>query len=110
MKKIAIIVTLLLSTSCFATNDQMNEDLVKVVQELQAIKPLLEKAQMEQEKNKRIKINFEDFIGPNGEKHTGLKSDINTIQQSIISMINSESIEPRVVDPISGDFVSKEKI
>ena len=110
MKKTAIIIMLVLSTSCFATNDQMNEDLVKVVQELQSIKPLLEKAEKEQEKNTRIKINFEDFKGPNGKTHNGLKSDIETIQKSIIEIINSETIEPRVVDPISGDFVSKEKI
>ena len=39
-----------------ANNELMNMELVKVVQELQSIKPLLEKAEREQDKNTRVKI------------------------------------------------------
>ena len=92
-----------------ANNQLMNMDLVKVVQELQSIKPLLEKAEREQDKNARVKIEFEDFMASDGEKHRGLKSDIQEIQDSIISMINDERVDPRSMSPIEGDFVNKEK-
>lgn len=94
---------------CCADNEQMNEVLVKIIRQLQAVKPLINEAENAQEKNPRIKVHFDSWIDTSGNKHNGLRQDIEAIQTALVHIVNSETIEPRVYKPIQGDFVEKEK-
>ena len=61
----AIVLVLLLSVNprCFATESQMKDTLVEIINQLQAAKLLINQAQNEQPTNPRIEIHFDiDFI------------------------------------------------
>ena len=92
------------NVSCFATEAQMKSTLVQIINQLQALKPLINQAQAEQPKNPRIKIHFDSWRDAQGKKHNGLRQDIEQIQQALITTINKQSIEPRSYTPIANDF------
>ena len=89
-----------------ANEAQMKETLVKIINQLQAIKPLIAQAQAEQPPNPRIKIQFDRFRRPDGQLQNGLRQDIEVIQQALINAVNRESIEPRVFTSLENDFVN----
>ena len=107
--KIGIPLVLLLSfvitTQAFATDDQMKASLVKMIEALQAIKPLIDEAAAEQPSNPRVMIHFDNWVDGAGVKHLGLKADLDAIQQALITAVNRETIEPRVFAPLTHDFV-----
>ncbi len=97
----------LMGSSVFADDDQMKITLVKIVHQLEAIKPLIHQAEQEQSQNPRMKIHFEEWISSEGERHNGLRQDIENIQQALIEAINAKEADPRIVPPIKGDFVGQ---
>jgi len=90
-----------------ACDAQMKETLVRIINQLQNIKPLISKAQREQSENPRIKVHFDRFKGVDGKWHNGLRQDIDSIQQALIRIVNQESVEPRNFNPINDDFIDQ---
>lgn len=107
---IAIAGLILLSSAVYADTAQMKTTLVKIVNQLEAIKPLIEQAKQEQPANSRIKVHFDSWIGADGQVHNGLRQDIDTIQQALIHAINQTQVDPRVYQPIKGDFVGQDHV
>lgn len=109
MKKIVPVVIsmlfLMISTNAISSEAIMKETIVKIINQLQNIKPLIEKAAKEQPKNPRVKIHFKRFKDGNGESHNGLKEDINSIQSALIEFLNKQSVEPRHYSAIDNDFI-----
>ena len=109
MKKLLLLIMLTASlgiTSCaWATDDQMKETLVKIIEELQAIQPLIDQAAAEQPTNPRVMMHFDNWVDSSGVQHLGLKADLAAIQQALVTAVNRETIEPRVFAPLSHDFV-----
>lgn len=104
------ILLLCIGTVAFATDAQMKDTLVKIVNQLQAIKPLINQAQQEQSQNPRIKIHFDTWKDAKGKKHNGLRQDIEQIQQALITAVNGESVEPRSFAPIGNDFTGDDRV
>ena len=75
------------SGSVYADTAQMKTTLVKMVNQLEAIKPLINQAKEEQTENPRIKVHFDSWVGPNGQTHDGLRQDIEAIQQALRSVM-----------------------
>ena len=88
-----------------ASDEQAKETLVRIIQQLHNIKPLISKAQREQSPNLRIKVHFDRFKGADGRWHNGLRQDVDSIQQALVRIVNQESIEPRNFEPIGDDFI-----
>jgi RAQPRD family integrative conjugative element protein len=105
-----LLLTLACSTTSLADDEQMKENLVKIINQLQAIKPLIYQAEKSQIDNPRVKIHFDSWIDGNGVKHAGLRNDVEAIQQSLIAAINQESVEPRIYQPIKNDFVGQKHV
>ena len=113
MKKGLIISIMCLSLTTInagASQAQMNETLVKMVNQLEAVKPLINQAKQEQSANPRIKIHFDSWMSVDGKTHQGLRQDIEAIQASLISAIDRKNSDPKVYQPIKGDFVGKDHV
>ncbi len=90
-----------------ANDAQMRETLVRIINQLQQIKPLIAQGKRQQSVNPRIKVHFDRFKGPDGQWHNGLQQDINNIQQSLIQIVNQESVEPRTFQSVDDDFIGQ---
>ena len=99
---------LLTVTPLMADQAQMKATLVKIVNQLEAIKPLISQAKAEQSANPRIKIHFDRWVDANGITHPGLRQDIEGIQAALIQAINARNNGPRIYKPITGDFTGQQ--
>ncbi len=114
MKKWATIILavtgVIFMAPAYSNDAQMKNTLVKIVNQLEAIKPLINQAQEQQSENPRVKVHFDSWIGPDGTHHNGLRQDINAIQAALINAINKQSIEPRIYKPIKDDFIGGDHV
>ncbi len=93
-----------------ADNAQMKTTLVKIINQLETIKPLVTQAKREQTANPRVKIHFDRWQDGQGHWHNGLRQDIETIQGALVQAVNQQNHEPRVIAPLSGDFVGGDHV
>jgi RAQPRD family integrative conjugative element protein len=102
--------SLMIVTTSFANDEQMRESIVQIINQIQAIKPLINKAEHEQSSNPRIKIHFDQFSDGKGKIHNGLRQDLSDIQDALIQSINRETVEPRRFNPLKDDFVGSDHV
>lgn len=101
---------LMISTASFTTyaNDlALNQTLVRIINQLNAIMPLLDEAKSEVELNTRIQLHIESFEGSDGKQHAGLRQDVLSIRNALIDYINKPAIEPKTIQPLALDFIGK---
>lgn len=105
-----LIVVLMLGVASFATfaNDAaLNQTLVRIINQINAIMPLLDETQTEIEPNTRIQLHIEPFEGSDGNLHAGLRTDLLSIRKALIDYINKPAIEPKTIKPLTLDFIGK---
>ena len=108
MKKIIIAVCLYITAFVtYATDDELNITLVRVINQINAILPLLDEAEDEIKPNARIQLHIGAFDGADGAKHPGVRDDLKSIRNALIDYINKPAIEPKTVKPLAFDFVGK---
>lgn len=108
MKKLMIAVGLsLICAIGHATDAELNTTLVRVINQLNAILPLLDEAEDELEPNARIRLHIDSFEGSDGAKHPGVRDDLKSIRNALIDYINKPAIEPKTVKPLAFDFIGK---
>lgn len=95
------------SWSSFANDAPLNQTLVRVINQINAIMPLLDEAQSEIEPNTRIQLHIEPFEGSDGNLHAGLRTDLLSIRNALIEYINKPAIEPKTIKPLALDFIGK---
>jgi RAQPRD family integrative conjugative element protein len=86
------------------SNVHFDETLVQIVNQLNAITPLIEKAKHYQSKNTRVQLHLTKFKGSDGNIHNGLSEDISEIKKGIVAYLNKPTIEPRTIKPLDDDF------
>jgi RAQPRD family integrative conjugative element protein len=89
-----------------ATCEKENQYLVQVLNQLDAMLPLITAAEREQPNDLRIRFHYTQYRDANGKLHNGLKDDIQTIRRGIEEKLNSTSNTARTLLPIEGDYVS----
>jgi RAQPRD family integrative conjugative element protein len=97
----------LFSTQVQADDAQMKDTMVKIINQLEMIKPLIDLAAQQQNQDKRVTFHFEDWVDVNGVKHNGLRGDIELIETGVVTGVNRQAIEPRQYAPINGDYLSQ---
>lgn len=107
MKRLLCLILLITSFSTWANNPDLNETLVRIINQINAIMPLLDEAQNEISPNARIQLHIEGFKDAQGEHHAGLREDLINIRNALIDYINQPVIAPRKVKPLAMDFVRK---
>jgi len=90
-----------------ADDASLNETLVRIINQINAIQPLLDEAKLALDPHQRIQFHVEAFEGPDGKQHPGLRADLLNIRNALIDVINHPVIAPRVIEPLALDFTSK---
>lgn len=108
MKKILLAVCLyIMAFVSYATEEEFNNSLVRVINQINAILPLLDEAESEIEPNARIRLHIDTFEGTDGSQHPGVRDDLKSIRNALIDYINKPAIEPKTVKPLAYDFIGK---
>jgi RAQPRD family integrative conjugative element protein len=90
-----------------ASNAELNATLIRVINQLNAVLPLLDEAEDEIEPNARIRLHIDSFEGSDGKKHPGFRDDLKSMRNALIDYINKPAIEPRMVKPLDFDFIGQ---
>ena len=93
------------SMSAHANEEALNDTLVRVINQINAILPLLDEAQNEIEPNARITLHIDSFEGADNKTHKGVRGDLLSIRNALIDYINKPAIEPKTVSPLALDFI-----
>ena len=108
MKKTIIAICLYITAFVtYATDDELNTTLVRVINQLNAIFPLLDEAESEIKPNARIQLHIAAFDGADGAQHAGVRDDLKNVRDALVDYINKPAIEPKTVKPLTFDFVGK---
>lgn len=99
------------------TSLNQREILVKVADQLNALLPVLDEAEKQQQ-NTRIQFHISRFQGHDGRYHNGLRDDMVSMRNAIVDFINQTGqadideaegvhsfIEPQPILPLEFDFV-----
>ncbi|HAT1795172.1 RAQPRD family integrative conjugative element protein [Legionella pneumophila subsp. fraseri] len=107
MKRLLYLAMMIASLNSWANNPDLNETLVRVINQINAIMPLLDEAQTQLTPNPRIQLQIEGFEDAQGQHHAGVREDLLNIRNGLIDYINQPIIAPRKIKPLEMDFVRK---
>jgi len=107
MKRMLTLMLVLISLTGHTNNQNLNETLVRIINQINAILPLLDEAQTEINPHARIQLHIESFKDNDGHHYAGVREDLLMIRNGLIDYINQPVIAPRKVKPLNRDFVSK---
>jgi hypothetical protein len=102
-----VIIAGLVSFTANASPEALNQTLVRVINQINGIMPLLDEAQTAIEPNARIQLHIHSFEGADSKTHPGLRDDLLVIRNALIDYINQPAIEPKTIQPLSLDFIGK---
>ena len=104
---LGICIPSIFSTACFANDATEKMYLTQILNQIDAMQPLIIAAEKSQPANTRIKFHYSQYKDNHGKLHNGLLEDIQAIKSGITQKLNNTSIVPRVVAPIKGDYLDK---
>ena len=109
LKKILPLVLFFITGSSLASQEQERIYLVQLINQLDAMTPMVLAAAREQPKNLRVQFHYTAWRDDKGQLHNGLLEDINDIKAGIRQKLNDATIESRVINPVLGDYQDKNK-
>lgn len=107
MKRFVCLLLMMVSLEGFANNPDLNETLVRIINQINATLPLLDEAKTQIRPNARIQLQIEAFEDAQGRRHAGLRDDLLALRNGLIDYINQPLIAPRNIKPLDTDFVRK---
>lgn len=86
---------------------ELNESiyLKQILNQLEAIKPLVLAASKEQPKNMRVQFHYIHYQDMSGNHHNGLLEDIEEIEKGVQARLSQPTTEPHRFAPIKGDYL-----
>ncbi len=93
------------STNCFASSATEKMYLTQILNQIDAMQPLIIAAEKAQSANTRIKFHYTRYRDSYRNWHNGLLEDVQAVKSGIIQKLNNISVEPRVITPIKGDYI-----
>ena len=88
-----LIIGLVVTPAAFADADAEREALPKIIHELNALKPLIKRAEVNADQDSRIRFRYD-----------WLRQDLKQIEDGIQSHIDSPRAQPRSFPPLRGDY------
>lgn len=112
--KICLMVAALLNQTefAYADNEKLEQSnlektyLVQIINQLNALQPLVLSAERAQISNKRIQFHYSQYQDSQGKWHHGLLEDIHSIKTGVLEYLSQPAIEPRVVEPLKNDYLN----
>lgn len=84
--------------SAHADTETENTALIRIINILNLLTPLINQAEQAQDKRTRIQFRYDL-----------LRRDVNQIKQGIDQKLNPPTIQPRTVQPINGDYLTMQQ-
>ncbi len=112
MKKSSILITILITflyAPAFANEEKEQIYLFQLLNQLNAMKPLVIAASKEQPKTTRGVFNYTGYCDGHGKFHNGLINNINQMEEKIHTELDHLTIEPHRVLAIKGDYLVHER-
>lgn len=88
-----------------SSEEQERIYLVQLVNQLNAMLPLVMAAQKMQPPHQRVSFHYTAWHDDKGQRRNGLLEDVQAIKAGIEQKLNSIAIEPRSVQPVRGDYL-----
>lgn len=85
----------LIAMSAHAEVDKEKETLYRVLKELSYVKKLMDEAEQAAPAGQRLKMNYDR-----------MRADVDKMQTGIRERFSFTQIQPRVIEPLEGDYVS----
>lgn len=94
-----------LAQSALAFPEQERVYLLQLLHQINAVQLTVLAAQKECSPDARVQFHYTAYQDAKGQSHNGLSEDLILIQSGIEEKLNSVTIEPRTIQPISGDYL-----
>ncbi|WP_131783804.1 RAQPRD family integrative conjugative element protein [Legionella sp. D16C41] len=107
MKYWLLFFALTFNSCLYASEAALNQILVRVINQINAIMPLLDEAEKEVDPTNRLQFHIDSFKSADGNFHPGLRQDLLEIRNTLIDYINKPAIEPKTVKPLALDFIGR---
>ena len=111
MKKISRVLligcTLLWGMSAFADNAQMQQTLVCMINQIDALFPLIDKAKAEQDSGARVQFHFDSWVDNNGVQHDGFRQSMLAMREALVDEMRQTNLTPQSIQPMNDDFVGR---
>lgn len=105
-KLCGLLILALTVQTTFASETQEKIYLLQLLNQLNAMQPMISAAEKAQVKGSRIQFHYTNYRTSDGKLRHGLLDDIAEIKAGIKERLEQLSIEPRQVMPIKGDYVN----
>ena len=90
----------------FQQDSNLNMTLVRIINQLDAILPLIDEGKREQRRFiVPVQFEFDTFI-IDGAEHNGLRQDILKIRESLLDAIHHKPLTPHYIKPLQLDYVN----
>ena len=111
LKAILLISTIFLSKSMplFASEEMERIYLTQILNQLHAIKPLINQAAKEQPKVNRVQFHYTQYRDADGKLNHGLIEDVNEIEKGIREKLHDTPSAPHLIKLIKGDYIEHTK-
>lgn len=92
------------------TSDAEKVYLVQIINQLDAMQPLILAAKNAQLSDKRVQFHYHRYRDNQGKLQNGLLEDVQSIKLGITQYLDQPAIEPRSVQPLQGDYLNLKPI
>ena len=93
-----------LAQSAMASPEQERIYLLQLLHQINAMQPTIKAAEKAQSPTARVQFHYTAYVDTEGRPHNGVWEDLQLIREGIQEQLDQSSVEPRVVEPISGDY------
>ncbi len=85
----------------------LNTTLARIINQLDAILPLIEQGEKEQclEPQQAVRFHFAGFVTQDKQYHPGLKEDVLAMRHSILKAIHQTPVAAKAFQPLSLDYI-----
>ena len=81
--------------------------LLQLLHQMDALQSTLLAAQKEHSLADRIAFHYTAYRDMEGQKHNGVLEDLQLIRAGIDEKLSGNTVQPRVIEPIEGDYLEK---
>jgi hypothetical protein len=99
--------SLFLMSPAQASTAQMNQTMVRMINQIDALFPLVTQASDEQDKTARVQFHFDAWRDANGARHDGFRQSLLKVRLALVNQINQSNLTPKTIAPINGDYVGR---
>ena len=97
-------ISFLITQPVMASPEQERVYLLQLLHQIDAMQFTVLAAEKEQSKTARIQFHYSAYRDAAGQRHNGVKEDLQLIRAGIAAQLEHSEIEPRGVPPLSGDY------